>query len=84
MVKAKSPNEIPGIVVGGDIVSDEQISGKGGKNDPLPGTVSTLAYHPPAPPRSMMGGEASLGDSMRAVINKGGLFNLVAKAEMGE
>ncbi|KAK8098186.1 catalase [Apiospora kogelbergensis] len=71
VVKAKSPNEIPGIVVGGEIVSDEQISGKGGKNDPLPGTGTALPLHTPAPPRSMMGGDASLGDSMRAVINKG-------------
>ncbi|KAK8108965.1 catalase [Apiospora sp. TS-2023a] len=76
VVKAKSPQEIPGVVVGGDIVSGEQISGEGGKNDALPGTGTgtgtALPHHPPpAPPRSMMGGDASLEDSVRAVINKG-------------
>ncbi|KAK7960659.1 catalase [Apiospora saccharicola] len=47
-------------------------------------TTLSPAPAPPAPPRSMMGGDASLEDSVRAVINKGCLFSLVAKAEAAE
>jgi len=71
-IKSKG-EEIPGIIVGGDIVSDEQISGKGGKNSPLPGS---------SPAVKAANGDSSLQDLMHAVVLDGGLFNIVKGAEM--
>ncbi|KAM3072339.1 catalase A [Clarireedia jacksonii] len=78
IVNAHSNGEdIPGIVVGGDIVSDEQISGKGGRNSPYPGSD----YTPTARARSV-NGDASLHDHVKSVVQEGGLFNIVSKAEL--
>ena len=71
-IKAKS-EEIPGIIVGGNIASVEQINGKGGDNS---------QQSDPIPAAKLTNGNASLQDRMHAVVLGGGLFNIAAEAQL--
>jgi hypothetical protein len=79
IVKANSNDEeLPGIVVGGDILTDEQISGKGGHNGPIPGSPAPESITPSNGQVKNVNGE-EVQEKLQSVIRNGHLFNLVAK-----